>query len=116
MFNSDISIDLGTATMQVYIKNKGIVLSEPTVIAVNTNTNEVCGAGRSALEMLGRTPPYIQAVRPLRDGVISDFTLANEMIKIFLMKLVSPLNIKFLELVNVLTLLLQVVIILIKTM
>ena len=89
MFNSDISIDLGTATMQVYIKNKGIVLSEPTVIAVNTNTNEVCGAGRSALEMLGRTPPYIQAVRPLRDGVISDFTLANEMIKIFLKRVMS---------------------------
>ncbi len=87
MFNSDISIDLGTATMQVYIKKKGIVLNEPTVIAVNTQTNEVCAAGSSALEMLGRTPPFIQAVRPLRDGVISSFTLAKEMIKIFLRRI-----------------------------
>lgn len=89
MFNSDISIDLGTATMQVYIKNKGIVLSEPTVIAVNTDTNEVYAAGNSALEMLGRTPPNIQAVRPLHDGVISSFTLTNEMIKIFLGRVLS---------------------------
>lgn len=89
MFNSDISIDLGTATMQVYIKNKGIVLSEPTVIAVNTDTNEVCAAGDAALEMLGRTPPNIQAVRPLHDGVISSFTLAKEMIKIFLQRVLS---------------------------
>lgn len=89
MFGNDISIDLGTATMQIYIKNKGIVLSEPTVIAVNTRTNEVLAAGNSALEMLGRTPPYIQAVRPLHDGVISDFTLTNEMTKIFLKKAIS---------------------------
>ena len=92
MFNNDISIDLGTATMQVYIKNKGIVLSEPTVIAVNTTTNEVCAAGNSALEMLGRTPPHIQAVRPLHDGVISSFTLANEMIKIFLKRVMSKIS------------------------
>lgn len=89
MFNSDISIDLGTATVQVYIKNKGIVLSEPTVIAVNTDTNEVRAAGDAALEMLGRTPPNIQAVRPLHDGVISSFTLAKEMIKIFLRRVLS---------------------------
>ena len=65
MFNNDISIDLGTATVLVYIKNKGIVLREPTVIAVNTKTNEVCAVGKDALAMLGRTPPHIQAVRPL---------------------------------------------------
>ena len=57
MFNNDISIDLGTATVLVYIKNKGIVLREPTVIAVNTKTNEVCAVGKDALAMLGRTPP-----------------------------------------------------------
>lgn len=89
MFNNDISIDLGTATVQVYIKNKGIVLSEPTVIAVNTDTNEICAVGKDALEMLGRTPPFIKAVRPLHDGVISNFTLANEMIKAFLAKALS---------------------------
>lgn len=83
MFSNDISIDLGTATMLVYIKNKGIVLREPTVIAVNTKTNEVCGVGSEALRMLGRTPPYIQAVRPLHDGVISNLTLTQEMIKHF---------------------------------
>lgn len=87
MFNNDISIDLGTATMLVYIKNKGIVLREPTVIAVNTQTNEVCGVGNEALAMLGRTPPYIQAVRPLIDGVISNLTLTQEMIRRFFKKI-----------------------------
>ena len=81
MFGNDISIDLGTATVLVYIKGKGIVLNEPTVIAVNTDTDEVEAVGRAALEMLGRTPPNIQAVRPLRDGVISNYTLAQEMIR-----------------------------------
>ena len=81
MFGSDISIDLGTSTMLVYIKGRGIILNEPTVIAVNTNTDEVLGVGNEALEMLGRTPPYIQAVRPLRDGVISNFTLTQEMVR-----------------------------------
>lgn len=89
MFTNDISIDLGTATVQVYIKNKGIVLREPTVIAVNTNINEVCGVGHEALSMLGKTPPHIQAVRPLVDGVISNFTLTKEMIKAFLSKILS---------------------------
>ncbi|MBQ3427669.1 MAG: rod shape-determining protein [Clostridia bacterium] len=81
MFGSDISIDLGTSTMLVYIKGRGIILNEPTVIAVNTKTDEVMSVGKEALEMLGRTPPYIQAVRPLRDGVISNFTLTQEMIR-----------------------------------
>lgn len=81
MFGNDISIDLGTATVLVYIKGKGIVLNEPTVIAVNTDTDEVEAVGHAALEMLGRTPPNIQAVRPLRDGVISNYTLAQEMIR-----------------------------------
>lgn len=87
MFSNDISIDLGTATMLVYIKNKGIVLREPTVIAVNTKTNEVCGVGSDALSMLGRTPPHIQAVRPLIDGVISNLTLTQEMIRHFFRKI-----------------------------
>lgn len=81
MFGNDISIDLGTATMLVYIKGHGIVLNEPTVIAVDTDKDEVVGVGRQALEMLGRTPPNIKAVRPLRHGVISNYTLAQEMIR-----------------------------------
>ena len=89
MLNNDISIDLGTATVLVYIKNKGIVLREPTVIAVNTKTNEVCAVGKDALAMLGRTPPHIQAVRPLIDGVISNLTLTQEMIKHFFSKIFS---------------------------
>lgn len=89
MLANDISIDLGTATVLVYIKDKGIVLREPTVIAVNTNTNEICGVGTDALKMLGKTPPNIQAVRPLIDGVISNFTLTREMIKQFLAKILS---------------------------
>ncbi len=81
MFGNDISIDLGTTTMLVYIKGKGIVLNEPTVIAVDTDTNEVVGVGSEALEMLGRTPPNISAVHPLHDGVISHYTLTQEMIR-----------------------------------
>ena len=81
MFGNDISIDLGTSTMLVYIKGRGLILNEPTVIAVNTVTEEVVGVGKEALEMLGRTPPHIKTVRPLRDGVISNFTLTQEMIQ-----------------------------------
>ena len=87
MFSNDISIDLGTATMQVYIKNKGIVLQEPTVIAVDTETNEVKAVGNEAMLMLGKTPPHIKAVRPLNDGVISNLTLTQEMIRRFLSKI-----------------------------
>jgi rod shape-determining protein MreB len=91
MFVNDISIDLGTATVLVYIKGKGIVLNEPTVIAVNTDTDEVEAVGRAALEMLGRTPPNIQAVRPLRDGVISNYTLTQEMIRRMIKKVLHRL-------------------------
>ena len=93
MFFSDMSIDIGTATMQVYVKNKGIILSEPTVIAVNKETGRIRGVGSRALDMLGRTPPEIEAIRPLSDGVISNFTLCMEMIKAFLGKVLSR-NIK----------------------
>ncbi len=93
MFSNDISIDLGTDTVLIYIKNKGVVLNEPSIIAVNTDTNEVIGVGNSAIEMLGRTPPNIKAVRPLENGVISNLTLTKEMIRIFLRKvLLSPIS------------------------
>ena len=87
MFSNDISIDLGTATMQVYIKDRGIVLQEPTVIAIDTENNEVKAVGVLAERMLGKTPPHIKAVRPLNDGVISNLTLTQEMIRRFLSKI-----------------------------
>lgn len=89
MFANDISIDLGTATMLVYIKDKGVVLNEPTVIAVNTDTNEVVGVGKAAGKMIGRTPPSIKAIHPLCDGVISDYTLALEMIRRLIKKVIN---------------------------
>ena len=89
MFANDISIDLGTATMLVYIKGKGIVLNEPTVIAVNTDTNEVVGVGKEAGKMIGRTPPNIKVVHPLRDGVISDYTLTLEMIRRIIKRVIN---------------------------
>lgn len=92
MFTNDISIDLGTATMLVYIKGRGVVLKEPTVIAVNTHTNEVVAVGIEASKMLGRTPPNIKAVHPLRDGVISDYTLALEMIRRLIKRVISKVG------------------------
>ncbi len=92
MFANDISIDLGTATMLVYIKGRGIVLKEPTVIAVNTDTNEVVAVGTEASKMLGRTPPNIKAVHPLRDGVISDYTLTLEMIKRLIKRVINKVS------------------------
>lgn len=89
MFGNDISIDLGTATVLIYIKNKGIVLNEPSVIAVNTDTEEVIAVGHDAVKMLGKTPPNIRTVRPLEDGVISSLTLTQEMIRLFLQKFLT---------------------------
>lgn len=81
MFANDISIDLGTATTLAYVKGRGVVLNEPTVIAINTKTKSVVAVGNEAGAMIGRTPPEIKVIHPLRDGVISDYTLTLEMIK-----------------------------------
>lgn len=78
--SNDIGIDLGTANTLVYISGKGIVINEPTVVALNQKTGRVVAVGMQAKEMLGRTPPHIVAVRPLVDGVISDFEVTEEMI------------------------------------
>ena len=75
----DIGIDLGTATVIAYVKGKGIVLREPSVVAVDNNTGEVLAVGQEARRMLGRTPGNIVATRPLRDGVISDYTVTEKM-------------------------------------
>ena len=86
IFGQDIGIDLGTATILVYVKGKGIVLREPSVVAIDKNTNEVLAVGQEARKMLGRTPGNIIALRPLKDGVISDYTITDKMLKYFINK------------------------------
>ncbi len=89
IFSSDLAIDLGTATTLVFMKGKGIVLCEPSVVAVhkgNRNTNRVLAVGKEAKEMLGRTPGNIVAIRPLKDGVISDFEVTEAMLRYFIKK------------------------------
>ena len=86
-FGQDIAIDLGTATVIAYVKGKGIVLREPSVVAVNNVTNEVLAVGGEARRMLGRTPGNIVATRPLKDGVISNYTVTEKMLKHFINKI-----------------------------
>ena len=83
----DIGIDLGTATVIAYVKGKGVVLREPSVVAVDSNTKEVLAVGQEARRMLGRTPGNIVATRPLREGVISDYTVTEKMLKYFINKI-----------------------------
>lgn len=83
---ADIGIDLGTASILVYINGKGVVLKEPSVVAYDTNTNEIKAIGEEARLMIGRTPGNIKAVRPLRAGVISDYTITEKMIRYFIQK------------------------------
>lgn len=80
VLRNDIGIDLGTANTLVYVRGKGIILNEPSVVAVNQKTGQVVAVGAEAKNMLGRTPPHIVAVRPIVDGVISDFEVTEEMI------------------------------------
>src|SRR5919108_5843663 len=86
LFSNDMGIDLGTANTLVYVKNHGIVLREPSVVAIDRETRRVLAIGAEAKRMLGRTPASIVAVRPLRDGVISDFDVTEQMIKYFVHK------------------------------
>lgn len=85
-FAKDIGIDLGTASVLVYVKNKGIVLNEPSVVAMDKNTGKLLKVGEEARQMLGRTPGNIVAIRPLREGVISDYDMTERMLKEFLRK------------------------------
>ena len=85
-FGQDIAIDLGTATVIAYVKGKGIVLREPSVVAVDNITGEVLAVGHEARRMLGRTPGNIVATRPLKDGVISDYSVTEKMLKYFINK------------------------------
>ncbi|NLI45823.1 MAG: rod shape-determining protein [Acidobacteria bacterium] len=96
VFSTDLAIDLGTANTVVYAKNKGIVLNEPSIVAINKLTNRIEAVGREAKEMLGRTPGNIVAIRPMKDGVIADFDTTEQMLKYFIKKahnreyLISP--------------------------
>ena len=85
-FTQKIGIDLGTSNTLVYVNNKGIIVNEPSVVAIKTNSNEVCAVGESAKAMLDRTPKTINAIRPLQNGVIADFEVTRAMIKYFIDK------------------------------
>ncbi len=85
-FANEVGIDLGTANVLVYIKGKGIVLNEPSVVAINNDTDEILAVGEEAKQMLGRTPANIVAVRPLKDGVVSDYDITERMLKYFIRK------------------------------
>jgi len=86
LISNDIGIDLGTSNILVYLKGHGIVINEPSVVAINIKTNQILAVGAQAKEMLGRTPGHIRAIRPLVDGVISDFEVTEEMLSYFINK------------------------------
>jgi rod shape-determining protein MreB len=85
-FSKDLAIDLGTANSLVYVKNEGIVLNEPSVIAINQKTGQILAIGEEAKKMVGKTPAHIVALRPLVDGVVSDFEITQEMLRFFIEK------------------------------
>src|SRR5918911_5075058 len=86
LFSNDIGIDLGTANSLVYVRDQGIVLREPSVVAIEAGTTNVLAVGWEAKRMLGRTPGNIVTIRPMKDGVIADFTMAEEMLQAFIRK------------------------------
>lgn len=85
----DIGIDLGTTNILIYIKGKGVVLNEPSVVSIDTNTKKVLAVGKEAKEMLGRTPGKVKAIKPMKDGVIADFEVTEEMLRRFIKKAVG---------------------------
>lgn len=87
MLSRDIGIDLGTANVLIYIKGKGVVLNEPSIVVVDTDSKKVIAVGHEAYEMLGRTPGKIKAIKPMKDGVIADFELTEIMLNMFLQKI-----------------------------
>jgi rod shape-determining protein MreB and related proteins len=86
IFGRDIAVDLGTANTLVYVRGRGIVLNEPSVVAINTNNGAVLAVGSEAKRMIGRTPGHIVAIRPLKDGVIADFDVTEKMLRYFIQK------------------------------
>jgi rod shape-determining protein MreB len=86
VWGKDIGIDLGTATVLIFIKDKGVVLREPSVVAMDENSGKILAVGDDAKQMLGRTPGNVKAVRPLKDGVIADYTMTEVMLRLFIRK------------------------------
>ena len=86
LFGRDLAVDLGTANTLVYVRGRGIVLCEPSVVAINTTTGTLLAVGAEAKRMIGRTPGHISAIRPLKDGVIADFDVTEQMLRYFLQK------------------------------
>src|SRR5687768_7753716 len=86
LIGRDIGVDLGTANTLVYVRGRGIVLNEPSVVAINTNRGGVLAVGSEAKKMIGRTPAHVVAVRPLKDGVIADFEITERMLRYFIQK------------------------------
>ena len=87
--SKDIGIDLGTANTLLFVRDKGIVINEPSVVAVNNRTGQILAVGHEAREMMGKTPGYISTSRPLNKGIISDFEVAEKMLKYFIEKIHS---------------------------
>lgn len=94
-FSKDIAIDLGTANSLVYVKGQGIVISEPSVVAINQKTGQILAIGEEAKKMVGRTPAHIIAIKPLVEGVISDFEVTEQMLKYFIEKVFNNSKLKF---------------------
>ncbi|MCX5770241.1 MAG: rod shape-determining protein, partial [Candidatus Hydrogenedentes bacterium] len=90
LFSHDMGIDLGTANTLVYVRGQGIVLSEPSVVAINRDTQRVRAVGNEAKNMIGRTPSNIVAIRPMKDGVIADFEVTQEMLRHFIRSVCRP--------------------------
>ena len=88
-FSNDIAIDLGTANTLVYVRGKGVVLNEPSVVAVNDKTHQIVAVGKEAKVMLGKTPAHITATRPLVHGIISDFEVTEKMLRYFIEKVLG---------------------------
>jgi rod shape-determining protein MreB len=89
LFSNNIGVDLGTANTVIYVEGKGVVLSEPSIVAIDVKTGKVIAVGKEAKEMLGKTPETIQTIRPLRDGVITDFEATRIMLSYFINKVVG---------------------------
>src|SRR5512141_2952359 len=88
----EIGIDLGTVNVLVYVRGQGIVLQEPSVVALSVDENKIVAVGEEAKAMLGRTPDAIEVVRPMRDGVIADYQITEEMLKYFIGKVVGKVR------------------------
>src|SRR3990170_690185 len=86
IFSHDIGVDLGTANTLVYVRGKGIVINEPSTVAINQKTKQILAIGEEARGMVGRTPAHIVAIRPLVDGVVSDFEITEQMLRYFIQK------------------------------